>query len=536
MPADPATEALEAAGPVGSAVDVARRVPPETVGPGPAGDLRPELSLLARGSALALAGQVTNAVLGFALAILVSRLFGVVGSGMFFEAAAIFTIAATIGCLGADIGISRAIPIVLVEGRPAEIRRLLRAALWPPLIGSTLLGAVMFFGAPEITRLVVHGSRLDEAVTYVQILAPFVPLYTLTAILLQATRGFDRIFPLVAIQYVGVPAIRPLLLGIAFLAGFGSLAVAVAWAAPLALGLVASVLALLVVLRRVGVHPSSADDPPAARRPVAAEFWRFSASRGVAAACNVVVLWLDVVLIGALVSTREAGIYGVASRYLIICSFIMGAVGMAIGPQASRLHAARRMPDADRVFKTGTAWGMAVAWPLCFTMAVFAPALMRIFGPGFRPGATSLSILGVAMLFATATGPNSMVLVMTGYSSPALVIAAAAMAVNVGLNFALVPHIGIKGAAVAWAATILVGNGLTSWVLARRVGIHPMGWAFGRVALSSAVFFGVLGLCLRAVMGPSFPAAMATVIIGGCLHLLFLYRQRTGLDLHAFRS
>ena len=44
-----------------------------------------------------------------------------------------------------------------------------------------------------------------------------------------------------------------------------------------------------------------------------------------ASAFSLIVLWLDVVLVGALASTRQAGIYAVASRCVILATFPMVA-------------------------------------------------------------------------------------------------------------------------------------------------------------------------------------------------------------------
>ena len=59
---------------------------------------------------------------------------------------------------------------------------------------------------------------------------------------------------------------------------------------------------------------------------------------------------------------------------------------------------------------------MTLAWPLYFTLAVFAPLLLQVFKPQYAAGATSLELLAVAMLVATAIGPVDIVLLMGGRS------------------------------------------------------------------------------------------------------------------------
>ena len=60
-------------------------------------------------------------------------------------------------------------------------------------------------------------------------------------------------------------------------------------------------------------------------------------------------------------------------------------------------------------------------------------------------------ILGGAMLVATAVGPVDIVLLMSGKSLWNLLNTAVAVTANIVLNLLLIPHLGITGAAIAWA-------------------------------------------------------------------------------------
>ena len=84
-----------------------------------------------------------------------------------------------------------------------------------------------------------------------------------------------------------------------------------------------------------------------------------------------------------------------------------------------------------------------------------------------------LAILSLAMLLASATGPVDWVLLMGGKSGWNLLNTALALAVNIALNLVLIPRIGITGAAIAWAASIIVNSVvplLEAWLL---LGMHP---------------------------------------------------------------
>jgi len=71
----------------------------------------------------------------------------------------------------------------------------------------------------------------------------------------------------------------------------------------------------------------------------------------------------------------------------------------------SGLLASGEEQRARSVYREGTEWSMIPSWPIYLTLAVFAPFLLRAFGPGFESGQTALLILSVAGLLATTTGP-----------------------------------------------------------------------------------------------------------------------------------
>ena len=131
------------------------------------------------------------------------------------------------------------------------------------------------------------------------------------------------------------------------------------------------------------------------------------------------VVWLDVLLVGYFISLRMAGVYGVASRYLVAINFCTFAVGSTIAPQVSRLIALGRIAEFQRLYQTATAWIMAITWPAALLLALFSPFFMRLFGPEFGVGHTALTILALSMLYVAATGNNLGILVVSGRTQQA---------------------------------------------------------------------------------------------------------------------
>jgi O-antigen/teichoic acid export membrane protein len=164
-------------------------------------------------------------------------------------------------------------------------------------------------------------------------------------------------------------------------------------------------------------------------------------------------------------------------------------------------------------------------------LILFGPVLLRLFGAGYEGGETVLVVLGVAGLVGTGVGPVDVVLLMAGRSGWNLGTTALALAVNIVLNILFVPRWGVTGAALAWSASILCSNLIPlvqSWLFLR---MHPFGRGTATAVPVALVAYGGTGLLARFLLGPTLPALIATVVVGGGLHVLLLWRRRGALEL-----
>jgi O-antigen/teichoic acid export membrane protein len=419
--------------------------------------------------------------------------------------------------------------------RSADIRRLLPLVCLPVLVISSVFAVLLFVYAVPIAHLFTHGHNETHLSSFIRILCPFVPVAALVEVLIAGTRGFDRVWPLATIWSVIMPACRLLLLPLLIASGLGLLAVAYAWSVPIVLGGAAMLWTLWVFVEREHrTNPS--DGAPSSRRALARTFWLFSAPRAVASVCAMALVWLDVLLVGYIVSLRMAGIYGVANRYLVVVTFALAAAGGTIGPQVSRLLAQDRVEDVRRLYHAATAWVIAIGWPVALVLALFAPFFMRLFGREFAAGATALSILALMMLYVSATGNNMVLLVMSGKTSTSLLVGIMTLAINVGANLLLIPHVGINGAAVAWAISLFVSNATITVILYRRLQLHPFGPAFLPVAASAVLLVGLPALVFRLSFGAHILGLVATAVVGGSAYLFSLWRLRERMELPALSA
>ena len=292
---------------------------------------RSDLSRLARGGTLTLIGSVASSVLGFALTLLITHGLRATGAGVVFEAIALFAIVSNIAELGADTGLVRLVASFRATGRVRDIRPLLRIALWPVAVSGAAFAAAGVVWAPQLARAFIHGASRGDAVGDIRVFSLFLPAAVLTTVALSGTRGFGTMRPYVAVQSFVVPALRPILVSIVLLAGMGAVAVGVAWAVPLGVGCTLALSTLFLLLRQAEQRDRSPAHAPGPVGALAAEFWRFCIPRGISVVFTVALASIDVLMVGALRTTQEAGVYATAMRFLGVGQFSLQAASLVPG-------------------------------------------------------------------------------------------------------------------------------------------------------------------------------------------------------------
>ena len=491
-----------------------------------------DLGSAARHGLIGLAGSVVAAAAGLLLNVVVGRGLGPDVSGVFFVVVAVLTVAMTVGKLGADTGLVWALSRARTLGRGADTRRTLAVALLPAVLASALLAAGVYGCAPLIAAAVDPSGTL-EVDRLLRVSAPFLLAAAPCMVLAAGLRGVGSITGYTLVQNVLVPGLRPLLAGVVIAAGLGVTAALLTWSAPLVLGVA---VAAVLLHRRTAAAASAPGAAPRPWRAVGGEFWRFSAPRSVTAALEVALVWSDVLLVAALATPRDAGIYAAASRFITTGTLAEAAMRIALSPQVSSLLAVGDVRATGRLCATGTQWVVLVAWPIYLALALYSPFVLSLFGPGFPDGAVALSTLAVAMLLVMAAGNNQTVLLMSGRSTWQLANKACALTVNLGLNVWLVPRYGMEGAAVSWSVAVVLDALLAVVQVRRGVGVRmPMVHVLPAVAMTTAAFVPP-GLVVLLGSDRGAVASLAGLAVSTVCLVLLVAAARRHLDVAPLRD
>jgi O-antigen/teichoic acid export membrane protein len=491
-------------------------------------DASDALASVARGGLANLVGAAVAATTGFALVAVVGKLVDQRTAGELFTATSAFLILLGVASLGSSTGLARFTLRYLAQGRAGELRELVRAARTPVVVTSVALGVALLVAAEDVAgRLGLHGTA---GVRSVQVLAVLLPLAALSELGFAGTQAFGRMRVTVVADRVGRSIVQAVAVLVAAEIGADVLGLTVSWVAPYALTAVVATLALSGMVRRAASVPAPRR---AVAREVRREYWSFTWARSIAQVLQIVLQRADIVLVAMLLSPVEAAVYTVATRFVPLGQFAANAIQQALQPRISELLAGNATQEAERVFRVSTAWGVLATWPVYTVVAAASAQYLTIFGDGYRTGPAQLVVvlMAGAMMLGSAFGTLDTMLLMAGRSTTSLTNASAALVVDVGLCLALIPPLGIVGAAVAWAASVVVRNLLGLWQVRRTLGVSPFGRAWAVATAANLVCFALpLGVATAAGASAGVIALLGAAGLAAYLTALAVFRRRLAMQ------
>jgi O-antigen/teichoic acid export membrane protein len=219
----------------------------------------------------------------------------------------------------------------------------------------------------------------------------------------------------------------------------------------------------LVALRTMDVHWRGA------RRlwPVLA---RVGISVGVAGAVTYAYGRIDQILLYQLAPhANEVGLYAAAYKILESASSVPQAVMTTLFPILSALYPGNP-GRLRRILQAAFDYLILIAFGgLALTLVASDPIIHLIYGAEYAQAASVLPILFASFVPVCIGNVAGNMVIATDQQRTYIWFAAIGLLVNLGLNFALIPHLGMEGAAWATLATEVVVVGVTTRMVLRRM-------------------------------------------------------------------
>jgi O-antigen/teichoic acid export membrane protein len=167
---------------------------------------------------------------------------------------------------------------------------------------------------------------------------------------------------------------------------------------------------------------------------------------------------IDIIMLGEIKGIEPVGIYTVIVGITELTVFIHHAANSVLGPTIATLYSEGKVKQLEKIIGKSVLIVFSISLLIGLAMILLGKYLLLIFGSEFIPGYTAMNILIVGQMFNALTGPVGLLLNMTGHQNYTAIAIASSAFLNIILNFILIPHWGIKGAAIATTISLFIIN------------------------------------------------------------------------------
>lgn len=394
--------------------------------------------------------QGINVLTGIGLAILLARMLGLEGYGVYIFALALVHILGMPAQMGLPTLIMRQVAVYRAQQDWSQLRAIIVWAVGFIAVTSLAIAIVALGYMLLVDNLV--WSNLETRGLYVAALV-LVFVLALMSLSRAVLAGFERIITAAMPDSV----IRPVLLltSVLCIGFFVELSPSVAMMLHAAAALCALMWAVLAI-GKLEISASCAD-VGFKTKDWLKSLWPLTLISGAA----MINSRLDIAMLGALSDTRSVGIYDIGLRFAGLLMLAQSILNGIVAPKVARLNAQGARAELQDM--------LVVACRISFTAAVVGliaiwlaggPVIQILFGPEFTPSLRVAFIASIGYVFNTGAGAVAVLLNMTGNEGTTAKIILVSAILNTILNLILIPLYAAVGAAAATSITVVLVQSL----------------------------------------------------------------------------
>jgi O-antigen/teichoic acid export membrane protein len=444
---------------------------------------RPAEQRVSRNASFALFAQMVGATLTGVLTLFLGRTLSATQFGYFTFGLSVITVAT----LFADLGVASSAGRFLAERRaePAEAAAVFRTSLRLKLLVSALASVVLFALAGPISReFGIAAATAAVRGCAIALLGQSALLLLLGAFIALGKLGQNVI--LATIESVAETIATVVLVVLS--------ATAASAAYGRAIGYTVGLLAGLALARRA-IGPLRSATPAADARIVSARrILTYAGPLLVVDAAFRVFSSIDVLLIAALVGGgAQIAAFGLGIRLATFLDFPAAALGSAISPRLAR----RDDPYAPALLSEGLRVLIILQMMIVAPLLIWPEAIVHLaFGNRYAAAPPVLRALAPYVLLSGIAQPVTLAVNYMGLARWRVPISIAMLAVNVGVDVAFLPTLGIVAGGIGTSAAYAVWVPAHVWLLRRRgaIRVRPLLLTTLRTAVAGAAMAGVLAL------------------------------------------
>lgn len=181
-------------------------------------------------------------------------------------------------------------------------------------------------------------------------------------------------------------------------------------------------------------------------------------------------LQVDLLFVSAMTDARNAGLYSLAA--MLASTVFLATSTIGLSALQTQTDAKESLAVAYTIEFTRQSFGISLIVAAAAALVGY-PLVAVVYGDEWVASVPSFMILTVAAVGLGIEAPTRNLLIRIGNPGTISMAAAAALAVNIVVNFTLIPVIGIMGAALASVLSYWTAALLTVWLVRKVAGV-PM--------------------------------------------------------------
>ncbi len=468
----------------------------------------------ARGGAIAFVLKTSSTLLGFLNQVILARILGAGGLGEVLLALSVVNISAMLAKFGMEGAMMRFIPLYIEKGDQARLKGTIYFVLKFCLMLSIFFVFLVWLSSRFISIDIFHSRGLLKLLPIAAIALPANVLYDVTGGIL---RGYKETFRALLPQFLISPFLRVVIFLLLSIKGGTPFYAITAFVAGEITAMFFSIKFLSGKISRIRTARRESEY----RKVLDVAFTMIFTG---------VSLFLftqaDIWIVGIFSSTQSVGIYGVAVRLVTLVAFSLGAFSTIIPPIMSSVHTSGDTKELKKVVRESTRWILSTAMPIILILALEGNLILRyFFGDEFVSGYIALLILSAGQLINAGSGLAGYLLQMTGGHRSLMKITIFWGILNVLLNIALVPHLGIVGAAVSTSFCLAMVNITAVFTVYRRLSVYTLAKGLGFDMIFIAAVAVIYFICTYS----GFPAGHHILLAASLI--IYIWRAMSNNDL-----
>ena len=441
------------------------------------------LQKIAKGTGIVFTGTIIGLIIGFVGRVILIRYITQTEYGIYCLALVIISIFVTISTLGLSEGSTRYIAYFRGKKEEGKVRGIITSSIKIAFIASISLAVISFFISDFISTSVFHTPALSTPLKIFSIAIPFTVLIN---VFIAIFRGFDRVDAKVYFQDILRPVLYLLFLIAVVLFGLSFLGVIFAYLVSIAITCIAFVIYMLKK------SPLSIRSGSSVTNPMTKELLFFSVPLLAVSMLIMVMSWTDTLMLGYFKTPDVVGVYNAAQPLAHLLSMTLSSMSFIYIPIISQLYSKNLIAELKRSYIILTKWIFLVTLPIFFVLFLFPDVVLNLlFGSRYIGAAVALQILAFGYFLNICLGFTYNTLLVLGKTKFLMWTLVISAIINIILNMVLIPPMGIIGAAIASAFSLIVTKILSLIKLYRFFEVHPFTKNYLKITGISVVFLFV---------------------------------------------